>query len=720
MPKKAPRNCLAILSCDDSRRKDQPFHRPAAAFLRLAVAILIGASAGLLPAAPSPHATVQGVAVEDVKWTQGFWAEKFELCRRAMLPSVEAALLDPRNSEQLVNLKIAAGVEKGAYRGTDWSDGDCYKWIEAMAHMYAVTHDPELDRKMDDWIGIIAKAQSPDGYLSTNIQLDPEKKRWEDINHHALYNMGHLITAACAHKRATGKDSFLNVARKAADYLDSVFASRPPELARMDFNPSQMMALVDLWRITGQRRYLELADVFVTMRGSAPATREDLRRRANQGGTDQTQDRVPLREETQAVGHAVTGTYLFCGAADLYMETGEGALRTALERIWGNLALRRTYITGAACAQPGGRSPRGDPVHEAFGVDHQLPNRTAYNETCSNIGNAMWNWRMLEISGEAKYADMMETILYNSALSGVSADGGHFFYANPLEWDGRGGWPTGHFTDKRWFVHSCYCCPPQVARTIAGLGRWAYGVSEDGVWIHLYGSSKLRTQLPRGSAVGLTQETDYPWDGHVKITATEAPSKPFALRLRIPGWAEHATLKVNGQAVADAAKPGTFANLRRSWSAGDVIDLDLPLEVRLMEANPAVEACTNRVAVMRGPVVYCLEAPKAQGGGQLWENGVFLPENISFTPRHDRTFLGGVTVLNAKALTAKGRIAFMQQNPGLSPSAPPDWTDVLYRKLVPRQLPPPTSGTVDTTLIPYFAWANRGSSLMEVWIPLAK
>lgn len=671
--------------------------------------------------AVSPCAAMRGVEVDAVRWTKGFWGEKFDLCRRAILPSVEAALLDDRNSERLANLRVAAGLEQGPYRGTDWSDGDCYKWIEAMAYVYAVTRDPELDRKMDSWIGIIAKAQAPDGYLSTNIQLSPQKKRWENVHHHALYNMGHLMTAACAHRRATGKDSLLNVAKKAADYLHAVFAPRPPALARMDFNPSQMMALVDLYRVTGERRYLELADIFVTMRGSSPAPKDEVRKPGHvAGGTDLTQDRVPLREETQAVGHAVTGTYLWCGAADLYMETGERALWTALERIWRNAALRRTYITGGVCALPHGTSTRGDSVHEAFGADYELPNRTAYNETCANIGNAMWNWRMLQITGDARYADAMETVLYNSALSAVSVTGHDFFYANPLQWNGRSGWPTKHFTETRWFVHPCYCCPPQVARTLAGLGRWAYGVSADGVWVHLYGGSILKTQLPDGSSVGLTQETDYPWDGHVKITLTQAPTQPCALRLRIPGWVERARVKLNGKAISSGVNPGSYATVRRQWAAGDVVELEMPLDVRLMEANPAVEACRDHVAVLRGPVVYCLEAPKSQDGERLWTSGVFLPENTTWTPRHDRTFLGGVTVLAGKALTAQGRDDFVRRNSGVPFAKCPDWGDTLYRKLTPRQLPPPPDGTLDISLIPYFAWANRGPSLMEVWIPLAR
>lgn len=259
-----------------------------------------------------------------------------------------------------------------------------------------------------------------------------------------------------------------------------------------------------------------------------------------------------------------------------------------------------------------------------------------------------------------------------------------------------------------------------MARTLAGLGRWAYGVSADGVWIHLYGGNTLQTKLPNGATIALTQQTDYPWGGRVKITVTMAPPEPLALRLRIPGWAERAAIKVNRQAVAATVKPGTYAHLARLWSPGDVIELDLPLAVRLMEAHPAIEACRDRVAVMRGPVVYCLEAPKAQDGEALWNQGVFLPENVTFTPRHDRTFLGGVTVLDGQALTGKGRTVFMQHNTGVAPSKSPDWRDALYRTFAPCRLSPPTVGTVDITLIPYFVWANRGPSLMEVWIPLAK
>jgi hypothetical protein len=663
---------------------------------------------------PRSRALMHSVRTADVRWTDGFWAERWKLCRREMLPSVERALLDPANSEQLVNLKIAAGLAEGEYRGTDWSDGDCYKWLEAMALFYAVTQDPELERKLDEWIGIIAAAQSPDGYLSTNMTLRqrppyalPPPKRYGGT-FHEMYNMGHLLTAACTHYQATGKDHFLNVARKMGDHLHRVFQPGAPELAVTSGNLPVLMGLVDLYRTTGQRRYLDTARVIVDARGATP------------GGSDLTQDHVPFRQETEAVGHAVFATYLYCGATDLYAETGEQALWDPLQRIWTSAALRRTYITGGACAIPNGKSARGDDVHEAFGADYQLPNRTAYNETCANVGNAMWNLRMLELTGDARHADIIETVLHNSLLSAVSADGQRFCYANPLAWTGEAEGPTKHHTGTRWSVHSCYCCPPQVARTIAGLGRWAYSVSHDGVWVHLYGGNRLQTRLPGGEAVQLTQATGYPWQGRVLLTVNATPAKELTLRLRIPAWAQSASLHVNGQPWTGEVKPGGYASVRRQWSAGDRLELDLPLAVRLMEADPRVDDCRNRVAVQRGPVVYCLELPKEQGGGQVWDKGVFLPENVPLTPRFEGDFLGGVTILSGQALTQAGRDRFVQDNASAPLPAPGEWNDRLYRPLAPRGLRPPANGTVDITLIPYFAWANRGLSMMEVWIPLAR
>ena len=668
---------------------------------------------GLTDTSQSPHAALTPVDLGDARWTRGLWAEKFELCRSVMLSGIEDALQDPANSEQLKNLRLAAGLEEGERHGTDWSDGDCYKWLEAMSLVYAVTGDAELDRKLDEWIDVIAKAQTPAGYLSTNIGSNPDDWLPEPYRHE-LYNMGHLIHAGCIHHRATGKDTFLAIARRTADFLYERFSPRPPELVHFPWNPSVYMGLIELYRTTREARYLELAELMIGNRGSSPGGGDH-----RNGGTDQTQDRVPIRQETDAVGHAVCATYLYCGAADLLAETGDPELRAALERIWESVAFRRSYITGGV--GPGsGTSERGDPVHEAFHGDYVLPNRSAYAETCANIGAGMFGWRMFAATGEARYADMWERMVYNSLLGSVSADGLGYFYANPLRWTGEEKGPHNHHTATRWRINDCYCCPPQVARTIAGLHSLAYGTFDGAVWVNLYGASTLDTELPDGTPVGLQQETDYPWDGRVTVTVTNAPAEPFELKLRAPGWATGATLQVNGEPADEPATPGAYVSLRRNWSVGDTVVLDLPMEPRLMQAHPEVDGIQDWVAVMRGPVVYCLELPTASGGEATWRKGVFFPENIELTPRHQPELLGGVTVLTGQALTFAGRDRFLEQTAAAEPPPPVEWEGLLYQPLTPRELPVPDGETVDVTLIPYFAWANRGISFMEVWIPLAR
>lgn len=637
------------------------------------------------------HRRLRPTPMTAARWTSGFWADRFKLCYEVVIPKMKEALEHPDNAACLSNFRVGAGLEEGGHRGTNWSDGDCYKWIEAMAHVYAITGDPGLDHEMDCWIDLIAKTQAEDGYISTQTQLNPEKRRWGSPHLHELYNMGHLMTAAAVHHRATGKVNFLDVASRAADYLYELFRPRPPELAHFGFNPSNIMGLVDLYRVTGERRYLELAAIFVEMRGSRP--RKGPVGRDFLG--DQNQDRVPLRMETQAVGHAVTATYLWCGAADVAAETGDRELIEALERIWHDVVERKMYITGALGPYHRGVSPRGDPVHEAFGRAYELPNATAYNETCANIGNAMWNKRMLELTGEARFADVMELVLYNSALSGMSIDGTLFCYTNPLA---RGRWTPMLSQDspERWFTFHCYCCPPQVARTIAQVHEWAYSLSDDGLWVNLYGGSILQTELEGIGAVRLRQETDYPWDGRVTIRIEEAPEVEFALRLRIPGWSDGATIAVNGETVEAATKPGTYKTLKRRWSKGDVVRLDLPLRPRLMMAHPEVEETHNQVAVMRGPIVYCLEGVDLPEGVSVYE--VHIPREIELTARYDPHLLGGVVVLEGEAC----------RHPN------PDWAGRLYAELPKTPLRP-----LPIRLIPYYAWLNRGRSEMRVWLPLA-
>jgi uncharacterized protein len=643
----------------------------------------------------SPHVKFQNPDLNAVRWTGGFWGERFELCRAVTIPVLFEVMQKPDNSANFQNFRIAAGLAEGEFHGNHWSDGDCYKLIEAAAAAYCVTADPELDRVMDQWIEVIAKAQEPDGYISTQIQLT-DRERWQDLKHHELYNMGHLLTAACIHHRATGKDDFLNVARKLADYLCTVFLPRPKELAHFGFNPSNIMGAAELYRTTGDAKILRLAKTFVDMRGSAP------------GGSDQNQAKVPLRREQEAVGHAVTAAYLWCGAADVYAETGEQALLDALLRLWEDVTERKMYITGGTAALHTGEADRRvlrrwprDSVHEAFGAPYQLPNRTAYNETCANIANAMWNWRMLALTGDAKYAEVMERVLYNSMLSAIGIEGRDFFYTNPLRrTDGQ---PLlSNDSAARWSDTTpasplrCFCCPPSVARTLAELNGWSYGLGKDAVWVHLYGNNVLDSRLPGGGEIRLVQQTHYPWDGRVTITVEKTQERELALRLRIPGWAQGATVQINGQAAGIEIEPLAYAELRRRWSAGDTIQIDLPMEVLMVEAHPLVEETRNHAAVMRGPVVYCLESVDLPAGTAL--DDVRLPRESSWQVRHDADLLRGVTVLETEA----------RQLPPSSRSS------VLY-----RPLPAGATSRIPMRLIPYYAWANRGPSEMTVWIPLS-
>lgn len=640
------------------------------------------------------QARLRPTVMRAVRWTTGFWAEREALCRNIIVPEMKKALLAPDNSACLVNFRIGAGLEKGEHQGTDWGDGDCYKWIEAMAWLYATVPSPDLDREMDEWIERIAKTQAPDGYISTQIQLDPSKKRWENLHHHELYNMGHLMTAASVHAEATGKDNFLKLARKVADYLDGVFSPRPPELAHMDFNPSHIMGLMDLFRATGEVRYRNLANVFITMRGSQPVPPLSKRNFGEQPG-DLTQDRKPLRKETEAVGHAVTGGYLYCGAADLVAETGEKALSDALVRIWDDMTSRKMYITGGNGAMRDGVSIRKDPVHEAFGFPYDLPPRMGYNETCANIASAMFGWRMLLLNGEARYADVMERVFHNAMLSAMSVDGTHFCYCNPLE--RRRNAALGHHdTEHRWVTHTCYCCPPSVARTLARLHTYAYSWStEGGLWVNLYGGNSLDQAVPGVGRWRLKQTTDYPWDDSVRFEFQETPAQPVPFCLRIPAWADRAKIAVNGQAAEVAIAPGTFARILRTWQAGDTVTLTLPLEVQMLEAHPLVSQAKGQVAVQRGPLVYCLESADLPEGLDI--DRVVLPRDAKWSVEKKNNLLGGVAVLTTNALVFPAG----EQATGL------------YRRVTAGQLTPQR-----IQMIPYYVWNNRQPSDMSVWLPL--
>jgi len=642
-----------------------------------------------------PHAKVEPLSLAAARWTSGFWFDRFELCRTNMLPSMERLMTGTNYTHFLRNFEIAAGTTEGRYRGAPFNDGEVYKMLQGLSATYAAAPNDALRQQIDAIIAIIAKAQREDGYIHTPTLVklrngETNAAPFQDRHNFEMYNMGHLFTTACAHHQATGQTNLLAVAIKAAEFLNRTFAETTPEAARSSVCPSHYMGIIDLYRETGDKRYLELAKKFF-----------DLRSQITDGGDD-NQDRIPFEKQTTAMGHAVRANYLYAGAADLFMETGDASLWKPLEPIWRDLTEKKMYITGACGALYDGASPYGSKdqknitrTHQAYGHNYELPNTTAHNETCANIGNVLWNWRMFLATGEARFMDVAELALYNSVLSGMSLDGTNFFYVNPL----RTTDPLP--TELRWqhqrvpYVSS-FCCPPNLVRTIAGSAQYAYAKSADTIWVNLYGASELETELTGVGKVKLTQETEYPWNGRVRIKIVSAPEKEFTLKLRIPGWAKDAKIRVNHRPAAAGILPAaTFAELRRAWKAGDTVDLDLRMETELIEANPLVEETLGQVAVKRGPVVYCLESVDLPKGVKPLD--ILLSPGMKIHARYDHRLLRGVAVLEGKALARSDR----------------EWTDTLYRELKPAQ-----TKTINLRLIPYSVWANRGAHEMSVWLPL--
>jgi DUF1680 family protein len=655
--------------------------------------LLVVAVGGPVAVADRP---IRSFGLRDSQWSEGHWARQETLCFSRTIPSVRLVIDRPGSQAAFTNFKLVLGESHEAQSRCRWGDGDVYKYLEALCHALAATVNPALDRELDERIAVIARAQQPGGYLHTVNQLSPAAQPFAIRLDHEDYNFGHLFTAAAVHHEVTGKTSLLEVARRAADLLFAEFHGQPAHAANYGWNPSHLMGLMDLYRATGDRRYLELCRVFVDARGTQSTPRFPTANEPNPG--DQNQLRRPLRKETEAVGHAVTATYLYCGAADLARETGDLELQGSLVRIWDDICRSKLYITGGVAAYHLGHSPRGDDVHEAFAQAYDLPLAHAYNETCSSFGFAMFCRRLLEATGEARYADWMEQTLYNACLAAVSLDGERFFYANPLAWDGAEQTLLTNDARQRWSDWNCFCCPPQVARVFGQLRRWVYGTRGDDVWVHLYGGSTLRADLPEGGRVELEQVTDYPWSGAVRIVWKAAPTAETTLHLRIPAWAQGARLTINGQPCSSPPEPGTYLGLKRFWTPGDRVDLVLPMIPRMIEANPLVESMANRVAVRRGPIVYCLESWDLPAGIAIHE--VRLPREATFETVSLPAPLDHLRGLRCEVLA--------------SPGAPPDRGIPLYG---PVSRHPGRKATI--TLIPYFAWNNRGEPSMRVWLPLA-
>ena len=668
---------------------------------------------GLTDMSRSSQAQMHNLPMGAVRWTGGFWGDVFDTMHGTGVWEMWNTWNTPwetldadgkHGSHGFRNFEVAAGTVKGKHHGPPFHDGDMYKWLEACAAVYAVTKDGELDALMDRFIEQVALAQRADGYIHTPVVIS---ERNAGIDSHAgtdnaagieigkdqahafasrlnfeTYNLGHLMTAGIVHKRATGKTTLFDCGRKAADFLYNFLTNDAAELSRNAICPSHYMGATEMYRETGDPKYLELAKGLIAIRDSVT------------NGEDHNQDRHKFRDQYEAMGHAVRANYLYAGVADLYAETGEAQLLKNLTAIWDDIVNHKIYIMGGCGALYDGVSPDGttydqpsiQQIHQAYGRQFQLPQEAAHNEICAQIGMMLFSWRMFQTTVDPKYIDNIENELYNGILSGISLDGKDFFYTEALR-------RTKEFPYvMRWPKHrqryiSCFCCPPNTLRTLCEAQEYAYSINKDTLWVNLYGQNVLKTK-----DLEIEQETNYPWDGHIRLTIKKAKNLK-SIRMHIPGWSTDLSLKLNGEPilVEDLRQP-------RPWKKGDVIELELPMPVRLVEANPLVEEAKNQVAIMRGPIVYCLEGQDIANGVRI--NNIAIPTDAHFTEVP-------VTIAGTKMLALETDALLTGQDA---------WdNNTLY-----RELRPVSKQKVKIRLIPYYAWDNRGIDDMSLWLPLAR
>jgi DUF1680 family protein len=615
------------------------------------------------------------VSFTDVRIEDVFWKPRQETNRTRTIPyEYEQCKKTGRIDGFRPDWQPAEGQHRHIFY-----DSDVAKWIEAASYSLALHPDPELDKLLDEVIEGIASCQLPDGYLNSYFVNVAPDKRWTNLRDcHELYCAGHLIEAAVAHYQATGKRRFLDIMCRYADHIDQTFGTAEGKKRGYCGHEEIELALVKLYHATGEKKYLELSKYFVDERGRQPHY-FDIEARARgedpnewYGKTyEYCQADKPLREQRQVTGHAVRAMYIYSAMADLAGEYGDATLMPALNSIWDDVTLRRMYITG-------GLGPSGH--NEGFTTAYDLPNETAYAETCAAIGFIFWSHRMLQLDCDSKYADAMERALYNGALSGISIDGTKFFYTNPLA-------SSGQHERKDWF--GCACCPPNICRLLASVGQYIYSCNESDVAVHLYVQGSAKVEI-NGQDVILRQKTDYPWDGRVTVSFEMNKPTKFGLRLRIPGWCRQWKLRINGEPVKAVPAKG-YVRLERQWTNEDIVELYMAMPVERVYAHPNVQANVGRVALQRGPIVYCLEQVDNPG---IPLNSIILPRDTKFETSFCKDLLGGVVVLKGKAKY----------------EAEKEWDGLLYR------IGPPKLKNCEITAIPYYAWCNRGKGSMIVWI----
>ncbi len=637
----------------------------------------------------SKYTVVEPLPLGVGRWTDGFWKEVTTVNSKKTIPHLCHMFESSEISHVVENFRICAGEVEGSFDGTVFGDGDFYKWMEAAICSAAEENNEELFKSLDEYISLIAKAQQPDGYISTKqIIGERENKgisRNQDINDFEVYNFGHLFTTASIHYQVTGKRNFLKVAERAADYLEAMYnEAAEGKGVQTAVCPSHYMGLLELYRATKEERYLNLAKLAVMLRSQV------------ENGTDDNQDRLPLLEHDKIIGHAVRANYLYAGVADLYAETGEKEYLEVLHKVWNNLVNQKIYITGGCGALYNGVSPYGNffhdqKTHQAYGYEYQLPNITAYNETCASVGLVLWAYRMYRIEPKVEYMDMIERAMLNTNLAAVSFDGIKFFYENMLRREEKLEYELVWPLTRSEYILS-YCCPPNLARIIAESFSYAYSYSEDTVWLGMYGEGTAKVKLPNGSEFSINQTTSYPYDGKIAIQFKEVKNEtPCKINIRVPGWVESGSISYHGcEKQLTKGDAGSYYTLDiTDYNSTCYIEFMMP--VRYTVAHEMVEEDTNQVAVERGPLVLCMEsADNSLDHLMLRLNAEYKTEYLEIKGR--------------KVLSLQGQ-AYHMNRANNSETA-------LYQTLKEFTLQ-----DTKVTLIPYFAWDNREYGKMRIWTP---
>ena len=641
----------------------------------------------------SKYAKVSGAEYDQIKWTGGFWKDVVENCAESTVPHLQKMFEALDAGHVVENFRICAGEKNGEFGGSDFGDGDFYKWMESQLYSAEQLQDQSRLDKLDEYIDLIGRAQEEDGYISTKQIIGMRngtcQGRLGDINEFEVYNMGHLFTSACLYKRITGKENFLDIARKAADFLENMYAQAEKKgEVQTAVCPSHYMGLVEMYRTTGEKKYLDLAHKAIVLRDSVKE------------GMDDNQDRLPLKEHEKIIGHAVRATYLYAGVADLYAEEGDKEYLDVLHKVWKNMVDTKIYLTGGVGALYNGASPYGDfwnhqLIHQAFGYEYQLPNVTAYNETCASIGLVMWAYRMFLIEPKAEYFDVIERALLNVNLAAVSLDGKKFFYENMLrrakKLEYKLIWPL---TRTEYLIS--YCCPPNLARMVTQSGEYAYTVSADSVYTGIYGECDAVLTLENGASFTLKQKTEYPYNGKIVFEFENVScDRPVTLNLRIPKWAEAGSIKVGAEErKLDKTTRESYQAVHIEKLAGTRVELELEMPVRFTMAHPMVEEDSQLIAVEKGPLVYCMESPDAD---IRTLDDICINIHSTFRENKIRIKDREIGVLETEAY----QILHEDYDP-----------DELYQSFTGEK-----KKSIPVRLIPYFAWDNREYGEMRIWMP---